>query len=314
MSAAIQSRLGTDADPLAEIVAGLQARTVSPKFFYDVRGSELFDAICSLPEYYLTRTETSILRNCAGAIADLIGTNAALVELGAGAAEKVRLLLDALQPRAYVAIDISHDFLLNATARLAHDYPWLEVQAVRADFTRPLVLQYPPPDVRRLVFFPGSSLGNFSPDAARDFLRRLRPLVGPSGGFVIGIDLQKDPRVLHAAYNDAQGLTAQFNRNVLYHLQREYGAELDPQAFEHQALYNETVGRIEMYLVATRANDIRIAGRSFHFNKGERLHTENSYKYTIASFQALARAAGYVPEAVWTDERDYFSVHYLRVA
>jgi len=305
--------LGDEPDALGELLAGLAARprAIAPKFFYDERGSELFEAICRLPEYYPTRTETAILRQCAPAIAERAPRRAVLVELGSGASEKVRLLLDALRPQAYLGIDISRDFLRAATRRLAHDYPWLAVHAACADFSQPLALRYPPPDVPRLLFFPGSSIGNFTPEEAVALLERLRPLVGPGGGFVVGVDLQKDPRVIRAAYNDARGVTAAFNRNVLYRLRREYGAKVDPERFAHEAVYNEALGRVEMYLVSCGEQEIRLGGRTFVFAPGERLHTEYSYKYTIEGFQALARTAGYRAEAVWTDARGYFSVHYL---
>lgn len=317
MKRAIQfyDELRAEPDLVGELVAGLQARPryISPKFFYDARGSELFEEICRLPEYYLTRTEISILRACARDAARRAGSGVVLVELGSGASEKVRLLLDALRPLAYLGIDISRDFLRSATRRLAHDYPWLAVHAACADFSQPLALSYPPPELPRLVFFPGSSIGNFTPDEAAAFLGRLRPLVGAGGGFLLGVDLQKDPQVIRAAYNDAQGVTAAFNRNVLSCLRREYGAKLDPEGFAHEAIYNEELGRMEMYLVSLRAQEVYLAGRSFQFAAAERLHTEYSYKYTIEGFQALARQAGYLPETVWTDLRRYFSVHYLRL-
>jgi dimethylhistidine N-methyltransferase len=307
--------LRAEPDLISEVVAGLEAqpRAISPKFFYDERGSELFERICRLPEYYLTRTETAILEACAPEIAQRVHPGAVLVELGSGASEKIRLLLDALRPRAYLGIDISRDFLRDATRRLAHDYPWLAVHAACADFSEPMSLTYPPPELPRLVFFPGSSIGNFVPEEAIAFLERLHPLVRPGGGLILGIDLQKDPRVIHAAYNDAQGVTAAFNRNVLHRLRREYGAKVDPDGFAHQAVYNADQGRVEICLVSLRDQEIRLAGRSFAFTAGEQLHTEFSYKYTIEGFQALARLAGYHPEAVWTDPRDYFSVHYLRL-
>lgn len=317
MSAAVRfyDELRAEPDLIGEVVAGLQARprAISPKFFYDARGSELFERICRLPEYYLTRTEISILKACAPDIARRIDPGAVLVELGSGASEKIRLLLDALRPRAYLGIDISRDFLLDATRRLAHDYPWLSVHAACADFSQPMTLSYPPPELPRLVFFPGSSIGNFTPEEAAAFLKRLHPLVRPGGGLILGIDLQKDPRVIHAAYNDGQGVTAAFNRNVLFRLRREYGAKVDPDGFAHEAVYNEALGRVEIYLVSLRRQELHLAGSSFAFAAGERLHTEFSYKYTLEGFQALARLAGYHAEAVWTDPRDYFSVHYLRL-
>lgn len=305
--------LGREPDVIGELLAGLAARSLSPKYFYDARGSELFEAICRLPEYYLTRTETAILRSCAREVARRTGPGAVLIELGSGASEKVRLLLEALRPAAYVGVDISRDFLQAATRRLAQDYPWLAVHAACADFSQTFTLSYPPPGTKRLVFFPGSSLGNFTRVEAAAFLERLRPVVGPGGGFLLGIDLQKDPAVLHAAYNDSQGITADFNRNVLYRLRREFGASVEPHAFAHEAVYNRALARIEMYLTSARDQEIVLAGRRFDFPAGERLHTEYSYKYSVEGFQALARKAGYMPEAVWTDLRHYFSVHYLRL-
>lgn len=317
MKAAVQfyDELGAEPDLIGELMAGLEARprAIAPKFLYDARGSELFERICRLPEYYLTRTEVSILKACAADIARRSPPGAVLVELGSGASEKIRLLLDALRPRAYLGIDISRDFLLDATRRLAHDYPWLAVHAACADFSQPLRLTYPPPETARLVFFPGSSIGNFTPAEAVAFLERLHPLVRPGGGLILGVDLQKDPRVIHAAYNDAQGVTAAFIRNVLCRLRGEYGAKVDPDGFSHDARYNEELGRVEINLVSLRDQELRLAGRSFRFAEGERLHTEYSYKYTVAGFQALARLAGYYADAVWTDPRNYFSVHYLRL-
>lgn len=304
----------SESDFLAEVRRGLarRPRAIPPKFFYDRRGSSLFAAICELPEYYLTRTEMGILRERAGEIARRVGRNAVLVELGSGASEKVRLLLEALAPRGYLGIDISRDFLREATERLARDYPRLAVHAACVDFTRPLALSYPPASAMRLVFFPGSSIGNFDPAQSEALLRRLRGLVGPGGGFVIGVDLKKDPAVLHAAYNDAQGVTAQFNLNLLARMQRELGAELDRAGFEHEASYDAHAGKIDMYLVSRRSQAIRVAGERFAFAAGERLHTESSYKYTIEEFQALAARAGYEPEAAWTDPARLFSVHFLR--
>ena len=298
----------------AEVMRGLarSPKSIPPKFFYDQRGSELFDAICLLPEYYLTRAETDILRRHGRDIARLSGRGAVLVEFGSGAAEKVRLLLEALSPAGYLGIDISSEFLTAATARLARDCPWLPVHAACADFSKPLSLDYPPPESKRLVFFPGSSIGNFTPAEAAEFLAHQRSLVGADGGFVIGVDLKKDERVLRAAYNDAAGVTAAFNLNLLARIKRELDAELDLAGFVHDAPYNAAAGRIEMYLVSRREQAIRIEGREFHFAAGERLHTENSYKYSIAEFQSLARRAGYEPAAVWTDAAERFSVHYLR--
>ena len=298
-----------------EALLGLRARPrqLSPKFFYDRHGSELFDAICRLPEYYLTRTEMAILRANSAALAPLAAAPSVLIELGSGASQKIRLLLDTLRPRAYVGVDISRDFLLQSTRRLAADYPWLKVYAVCADFCEPLQLSCCAPELKRLAFFPGSSIGNFAPEEAVRFLHRLRDVLGADGALLIGVDLKKDRRVLHAAYNDAQGVTAEFNLNLLRRLQRELGAQLDPGGFRHESFYNDSLGRIEMHLVSRRAQQIRIGHEVFQFEKDERVHTENSYKYSIEEFQALAHRAGYNPESVWTDAERLFSVHCLRV-
>lgn len=308
--------LTAGADMRTEVLRGLsrQPRAIPPKFFYDERGSELFDAICRLPEYYLTRAENEILSRCAPEIARLVGPGAVLIEFGSGATEKARYLLDTVQPAGYLGIDISREFLAAATARLARDYPWLAVHAACADFSEPLALHYPPACSTRLVFFPGSSIGNFAPDAAVEFLANQHQLVGTDGGFVIGVDLKKDERVLHAAYNDAAGVTAAFNLNLLARLQRELGADVDPDGFAHQAQYDAIAGCIDMYLVSRRAQTIRIDDEEFHFAAGERLHTESSYKYTVPEFQALAQRAGYDSTAAWTDAAERFSVHYLRPA
>ncbi len=298
-----------------EVLRGLAARPkrLPPKFFYDRRGSELFEQICQLPEYYLTRTEIGILQACGPELARLAGPGSVLIELGSGASRKVRLLLERLRPRAYIGVDISREFLLQATRRLAQDYPWIEVHAFCADLSRPLTLASLPPG-QRLAFYPGSSIGNFESEEAVAFLRNLRPLLGPGGALAIGVDLKKHPALLHAAYNDAAGVTAAFNLNLLRRLQRELGAQLDAGSFRHEAFYNQAWGRIEMHLESLRPQAVRIEGRLFPFAAGERLHTENSYKYTVAEFHALARRAGFVPVQVWTDPQPLFSVHYLRVA
>jgi dimethylhistidine N-methyltransferase len=303
-------------DVLGELLRGLDAepRAISPKYFYDARGSALFDEICRQPEYYLTRTEMAILRAHARDIARRAPAEAVFVELGSGASEKVRLLLDAVRPRAYLAIDISRDFLLASTRRLARDYPWLEVHAACADYSRPLRLNYPPPALPRLAFFPGSSIGNFTPFEAGAFLTRLRHVVGVGGALVVGVDLRKDAKLLHAAYNDAAGVTAAFNRNVLQRLRREFNAEVAPAEFDHEAQYDERLGRIEMGLVSRSHQELRLAGRRFAFAPGDRLLTEYSYKYSIDEFQQLARYAGYTPAAVWTDPAQHFSVHYLELS
>ncbi|MGH8508727.1 MAG: L-histidine N(alpha)-methyltransferase [Gammaproteobacteria bacterium] len=299
-----------------DVVRGLSAQPkhIPPKYFYDRRGSALFEDICRLPEYYLTRVETAILSRCAREIAKLTGPDSVLIELGSGASRKVRHLLETLRPPVYVAVDISREFLLESTRRLARDYPWLEVHTVYADLCAPFSVSGLAHEARRLAFYPGSSVGNFEPQEARAFLSRLRPLLGRDGALVIGVDLKKDPAILHAAYNDSAGVTAMFNLNLLARLRRELRAEVDITAFVHDAFYNQAAGRIEMHLVSRKPQRIRVDGVAFTFAEGETIHTESSYKYTPAEFHALAGAAGYRVERIWTDPEQMFGVLYLRVA
>lgn len=301
------------ADFLSEVLIGLRRSpaAIPPKFFYDAEGSRLFDAICEAPEYYPTRTEMRILADNAGAIAECIGGECLLVEPGAGSSEKVRLLLHALRPHAYVPMDISGDHLLAAARRLVDEYPWLDVHAACVDFTAPLELPYRPDGVRTVAFFPGSSLGNFEPRDAERFLRNLRLMVGDDGGLLIGVDLKKDRAVLEAAYNDAAGVTAAFNRNLLQRINRELGADFDVQQFQHRALYNVMRGRVEMHLVSMRDQTVHLGRERFRFAAGDDIHTENSYKYDVEQFHTLARRAGFVPGPVWIDDQQLFSVHFL---
>lgn len=299
-----------------EVLRALAARPkrIAPKYFYDERGSRLFDAICELPEYYLTRTEMAILESCADEVARLAGPGCTLIELGSGASRKIRLLLETLRPRHYLGVDISREFLIESARRLAADYPWLEVRATCADFSHELELPEATAGGRRLAFFPGSTIGNFEPYEALAFLQRMRRLVQPDGALLIGVDLKKDPQILHAAYNDRQGITAAFNLNLFERLRREFDAELDLDGFRHRAFYSVPHGRIEMHLVSRRVQELRILGRRFGFEAGESVHTENSYKYTVEEFQALARRAGLWPVYVWRDAGQLFSVHYLSAA
>ncbi len=301
------------ATQLDEVLHGLTARPrhIAPKFFYDERGSRLFDRICALPEYYLARSEMEILESCAAEVARLTGPACTLIELGSGASRKIRLLLEALRPRRYVGIDISRDFLRHSVEQLAHDYPWLEVHAACADFMQDFELPASAGQPRKLAFFPGSTIGNFEPPEALAFLRRVRRLVQPDGALLIGVDLKKDPQVLHAAYNDSAGVTARFNLNLLERLRGEFGAELNPQGFRHHAFYDAARGRIEMHLVSRCAQDIRLDGRRFRFESDDGIHTENSYKYSPEEFDALALAAGLHPRQRWFDTARLFSVHYL---
>ncbi|TRX73219.1 L-histidine N(alpha)-methyltransferase [Pseudomonas mangiferae] len=311
-----QYDLHDDNELRQDVLAGFAAspKHTPPKFFYDRRGSELFEQICLQPEYYPTRTEEAILRRAAAEIAEIAGPGASLVELGSGASRKVRLLLEAMRPASYLGIDISRDFLLSSTHRLGADYPWLEVHAACADFTRPMSLPADAIGERPLAFFPGSSIGNFDPQDARAFLENLHALLPAGGGLLIGVDLVKDTRTLEAAYNDRAGVTAAFNLNLLWRIRDELDSDIRPAHFSHRAFYNEAQSRIEMHLASPRAQTVRIERQQFHFAPGETLHTENSYKYTVEGFQHLAGTAGFAPVHVWLDDRELFSVHYLRKA
>ncbi len=284
------------------------------KFFYDVRGSALFEQICRLPEYYLTRTEIAILEESAGAIAGHLGAHCRLIELGSGASRKVRILLEALEdPAAYVPVDISREYLREAASRLAADFPDLSVIAVCADYTRPFALPpLPGPPGKRVGFFPGSTIGNFEPEAVVRFLAHCAGLLGPEGEMLIGVDLKKDRAILERAYNDRAGLNAAFNLNLLERINRELGGDLDIARFEHLAFYSAAHGRMELYLKSLADQTATIAGRSFRFAEGERIHTENSYKYAIPEFHALALRAGFRAVQTWTDRNQLFSVHYFR--
>ena len=290
-------------------------RAIPPKYLYDARGSELFDAICELPEYYLTRTETAILTRCAAELARLAGPGCALVEFGSGSSVKTRLLLDAMhEPVAYVPIDISRQHLDATAARLRRDYPRLRVEPVCADY---MVLSALPTDLGRsprLGFFPGSTIGNLEPRDATSFLRRARTLLGDRGALVLGVDLKKDPRRLHDAYNDSAGVTAAFTLNLLRRMNRELGATFDLGGFAHDASYDPLEGRIEIYFRSLRPQTATVAGRAFSFAEGERVHTEFSYKYDDAGIAALARSAGFTIDRVWTDPERLFAVVYLEAA
>lgn len=299
----------------ADVLAGLAAipKSLPAKYLYDARGSLLFEEICDLVEYYPTRVETGLLRRHAREIAAFAGEGATLVEFGAGALKKVELLLAAfVRPAAYMPIDISGDFLAAQSNALRARWPGIRVRPVVADFT---VVDLPPPreDECRFGFFPGSTIGNFEPEAAIGFLRRARSALA-GGGLLIGVDLVKPAPVLHAAYNDASGITAAFNKNILLRINRELGANFNPAAFEHYAFYNPVERRIEMHLISRVAQCVMIQGRTISFDEGETVHTENSYKYTVGDFQDLALAAGFVPHAVFVDENRRFSLHWLAPA
>jgi dimethylhistidine N-methyltransferase len=296
-----------------DVIDGLSQhpKRLSPKYFYDATGSELFEQITLLPEYYPTRTELAILRDRAGETSAIIPDGAALVEFGAGATTKVRLLLSQCKFSAYVPVDISGDFLKAQADVLRRDFPALDVYPVAADFTAPFALPDPVKAMPKVGFFPGSTLGNFEPHEACAFMRSAREILGEGAQMVIGVDLEKDEHVLYHAYNDSAGVTARFNLNVLVRINRELGGNFDLSAFMHRAIYNRERHRIEMHLISKKAQTVRVLGRSFSFRAGESIHTESSYKYSLDRFTALARGSGWSPRESWTDKDSMFSVHAL---
>jgi dimethylhistidine N-methyltransferase len=303
-----------ESDFADDVVAGLSARPkrLSPKYFYDQLGAQLFEEITRLPEYYPTRCELAILETHAAEMAKLMPADAALIEFGSGSTRKARMLLEAAPAiTAYVPVDISSEMLQQEAAELRPDYPRLTVIPVEADFTKPF--QLPPGITSRphVGFFPGSTIGNFEPHAAAAFLRHAASMLGGGSTLIIGFDLVKDVHVLNAAYNDAAGVTARFNLNLLTRINRELGGSFDLGAFCHQAFYNSERRRIEMHLASRKRQKVKVAGRSFEFRAGETIHTENSYKYTPESFGAMARGSGWAPVGSWTDPNGYFSVQAL---
>ena len=307
------------ADFLAEVLAGLSSspRTLPCKFFYDERGADLFQKICELPEYYITRTETELLRRYGSEIAESIGANVELIGFGTGAGIKARMLLEQLDnPIAYVPVDISKQRLIDSAIELSHAMPSLEILPVCGDYLQELQLPKPlrKPD-HVAVFFPGSTIGNLEPPVALDFLRRICRLCGKSGGLIIGVDLQKSREILEAAYNDSAGVTAEFNLNLLVRANRELGADFDLPLWRHQAVYNEQEGRIEMHLISEAEQTVRVGGREFAFEPGEKIITEYSYKQTIEGFVRLAASAGFREASrVWTDPQRLFAVFHFAVA
>jgi len=300
-----------------EVLAGLSRtpRAIPPKFLYDARGSALFDAICDLPEYYLTRTETEILKRHAADIASRAGPGAALIEFGSGSSVKSRLLLDALQDVAlYSPIDISRQHLDQTAAVLRRDYPSLRIEPVCADYMALDALPQLVSEGRRLGFFPGSTIGNLTPAEATAFLRRARRLLGDDGALVVGVDLKKDPQRLHDAYNDSAGVTAAFTLNLLRRMNRELNGTFDLDGFAHEAFYNQREGRIEIYMLSLRPQSATVAGHTFSFAEGERVHAEYSYKFSLADIDALAGSAGMRVAETWTDPERLFAVSYLVAA
>jgi dimethylhistidine N-methyltransferase len=283
------------------------------KLFYDERGSQLFEAICELEEYYLTRTEIAIMQAHISEVAALLGRGCVLIEYGSGSSQKTRILLDALQDLvAYIPVDISETYLQHSAANLAAAYPGLAVLPVWADYTYPFTL--PPlnrPEARKVAYFPGSTIGNFYPDEAIAFMQRIAQTTGHNGALLIGVDLKKDPDALHRAYNDHAGVTAAFNLNILARLNREFGADFQLDQFAHYAFYNDLEGRIEMHLISQQAQTVHIGEQTIPFKAGETILTEVSYKYTLGEFQHLAAQAGFSVGRAWTDAGCQFSVQYL---
>jgi dimethylhistidine N-methyltransferase len=302
---------------LADALHGLRQgrKTLPCKYFYDAEGSKLFDQICVLPEYYPTRTELGILRAHAAEMAKGLGPETLLVEYGSGSSVKTRLLLDRLaRPAGYVPVDISREHLFETALALRLDYPGLEILPVCADFTAPVALPKPRrPAARRAVYFPGSTIGNFSAAGAIALMAGVARQVGPGGAFLVGVDLAKDPRVLERAYDDAAGVTAAFNLNLLARMNRELDADFDLRRFRHRAVWAAGPSRIEMHLVSTVEQVVHLDGAEIHFECGESICTEHSHKYTLAGFARLARRAGLAVRRVWTDPAERFSVQYLEV-
>lgn len=301
------------ADFQQEIIEGLSAPEpyILPKYFYDESGSRLFEQICNTEEYYPTRTEVSIIRDNIDSITETLGKDCLLIEPGSGDSYKVRLLLDALRPIAYLPIDISRHYLQDEAQKLAAEFTWLNVHAVCADFTGKLELPYDVESSNKIAFFPGSTIGNFLPEQAVTVLREIRLMVGRGGGLLIGVDLQKDPDILNAAYNDKDGFTEQFNKNLLVRINRELGADFNIEQYKHHAFFNEEKHRIEMHLVSLQQQTVTIGGHVFQFAKDQSILTEYSHKYTIESFQQLAEKAGFSCVKTWTDDNRLFSVFFL---
>ena len=302
-------------DSEQEILAGLRLpqKSISPKFFYDEAGSKLFDEICRQPEYYPTRTELGIMQRHIDDIVRLIGPHASIIEFGSGSGLKTRLLLSKLiEPAAYIPVDISREHLTKTTGALSADFPDIEMLPVCTDFTQPFTLPTPEiPPVKNVIFFPGSTIGNFSTKEATDLMRVMRSEAKDNGELLIGVDLEKPQDILEPAYNDAAGVTAKFNLNLLTRFNREFGAEFDPDAFEHEAIYDEKNKRIEMRLISLRRQTVSFAGAYIELDAGEYIVTEHSHKYSPERFANLARQAGFQPCRAWNDQDNLFSVRYL---
>jgi dimethylhistidine N-methyltransferase len=296
------------------VINGLSksVKSIPPKFFYDERGSQLFAEICEQPEYYPPYVERTILSQSVDEILYLTGTERIALEPGAGEATKIRLLLDALKPSAYLPMDISCEYLKQAAAEIVDEFPWLPVHAVCVDFTHSIPIPSTVPEGSRLAFFPGSSIGNFTPNEALNFLSMVRRTIGQGGMLLIGVDTKKEPAILHAAYNDAAGVTAKFNLNLIHRIRNETGVDCNPENFEHQAFYNADLGRVEMHLISRCQQTLHLNSHHFQLREGETLHTENSYKYSPDEFIRLAEQAGLQPIRHWLDDEKLFAVYLLQ--
>ena len=302
---------------LQDVVRGLskEQKTLPCKYFYDERGSQLFTEICEQEEYYLTNTEIALLNKYGAEIAAITGQNACIIEPGSGAGEKIQLLLTALdEPDSYMPLDISEEILQASVETITNKFPALKVNPVKIDFTNDINLpECNASSNKRLVFFPGSTIGNFNPEEASDFLQKLQQIAGPKGSLLIGVDLIKDKEVLEAAYDDKNGVTAEFNKNLLHRINDELNADFDITAFSHNAFFNDEKSRIEMHLTSEQEQSVKIQDNVFEFSEGETIHTENSYKYSVRSFTKLVEESGFAVVKVWQDENELFGLFYLNV-
>ncbi len=300
-----------------DVIEGLSQspKTLPCKYFYDAKGSQLFEAICELEEYYITRTELALIESIKDELSERIGKNATIVEPGAGAGEKIQKLLSVLDaPNAYIPIDISEDFLKYSKDKININFPALEVQPIQADFTQNTHWQDSDTHHNKIVFFPGSTIGNFSPEEASELLENFADIIDYNGAIIVGFDLKKSANKIKAAYNDKKGVTAEFNKNILTRINRELNAKIDLNSFQHEAIFNTEESRIEMHLKSTREQTVNIKSQAFNFAKDETIHTENSYKYSNKAFINLAKKAGLKSDAFWTDNNNLISVHYLTLA
>lgn len=317
MQQSIETSLNTDfneSDMLkAELLEGLKSKSkyINPKFFYDEKGSQLFEEIMQLPEYYPTRTEISLLKKHHKEIAAVVGEDTVLIEPGAGNCEKIQYLLATIDPSCYIPVDISADFLFECAAMLQKKFPDIDIHAIADDMQARINIPETYNDNKKVIFYPGSTIGNYTPDDALEFLKHARQTAGENGGLLIGVDLQKDKEILDAAYNDEQGVTAEFNLNVINHVNNLLDCDINPEYFEHVAFYNEKQSRIEMHLESKISHTCRVPEHGeVEFDQDERIHTEYSYKYTLDSFSELAARADLNLEKFWVDDQQLFSIQY----